>query len=44
MYLIFTSNTLDNATFRLILAGTGLILAVLGGLLMYYGVGRQIEK
>lgn len=44
MYLIFISNTLDNPTFRLILAGTGLILAVLGGLLMYYGVGRQIEK
>ena len=44
MYLIFISNTLDNATFRLILAGIGIILALLGGLLMYYGVGRQIEK
>ncbi len=44
MYLIFISNTLDNATFRLVLAGTGIILAILGGLLMYYGVGRQIEK
>jgi len=44
MYLIFISNTLDNPTFRLILAGIGIVLAILGGLLMYYGVGRQIEK
>jgi len=44
MYLIFISNTLADATFRLILPGIGIILAILGGLLMYYGVGRQIEK
>jgi hypothetical protein len=44
MYAIFISNTLNNATFRLIAGVVGLILALLGGFLMYYGVGRQIEK
>jgi hypothetical protein len=44
MYLIFLSNTLADPTFRIILPGIGIILAILGGLLMYYGVGRQIEK
>ena len=44
MYAIFTSNTLDNANFRLILGVVGLLLALAGGFLMYYGVGRQIEK
>lgn len=44
MYAIFLSNTLDNATFRLLLGVMGLILALLGGFSMYYGVGRQIEK
>jgi len=44
MYLIFLSNTLDNPNFRLILGVVGLILALLGGLSMYYGVGRQIQK
>ncbi|MFX0047185.1 MAG: hypothetical protein ACFE8G_03355 [Candidatus Hermodarchaeota archaeon] len=44
MYLIFLSNTLAEPTFRLILPGIGLVLDILGGLLMYYGVGKQIEK
>jgi hypothetical protein len=44
MYAIFISNTLNNADFRLIAGVVGLILALLGGFLMYYGVGRQIEK
>ena len=44
MYLIFISNTLANATFRLILAGIGIVLTIIGGFLMYYGVGRQIAK
>ena len=44
MYAIFISNTLNNTTFRLIAGVAGLILALLGGFLMYYGVGRQIEK
>ncbi|MFX0075996.1 MAG: hypothetical protein ACFE96_11175 [Candidatus Hermodarchaeota archaeon] len=44
MYLIFLSNTLDNPTFRTLLGIVGLILALLGGLSMYYGVGRQIQK
>jgi len=44
MYAIFISNTLNHATFRLIAGVLGLLLALLGGFLMYYGVGRQIEK
>jgi hypothetical protein len=44
MYAIFTANVLNDATFRLILGVAGLILALLGGLSMYYGVGRQIQK
>jgi len=44
MYGIFISNTLNIATFRTIIGVVGLILALLGANLMYYGVGRQIEK
>ncbi|NVM43291.1 MAG: hypothetical protein HWN79_00100 [Candidatus Lokiarchaeota archaeon] len=44
MYAIFISNILNNTTFRLIAGVLGLVLALLGGFLMYYGVGRQIEK
>ncbi|HUW89977.1 MAG TPA: hypothetical protein VMV43_05600 [Candidatus Nanopelagicaceae bacterium] len=50
MYAIFISNTLANpatsngSTFRLIIGVVGLILAILGGFLMYSGVGKQIEK
>ncbi|MBY8980394.1 MAG: hypothetical protein KGD72_08395 [Candidatus Lokiarchaeota archaeon] len=50
MYAIFISNTFsdpattDGSTFRLIIGVMGLILVVLGGFLMYFGVGKQIEK
>jgi hypothetical protein len=44
MYAIFISNILNDTTFRLIAGVMGLILVILGGFLMYYGVGRQIEK
>ncbi len=44
MYGIFISNYLDIAIFRTIIGVVGLILALLGAYLMYYGVGRQIEK
>ena len=50
MYMIFISNTFsdpattDGSTFRLIIGVLGLILVVLGGFLMYFGVGKQIEK
>ena len=38
------SNTLNVQTFRTIWSGISLILVILSPLLMYYGVGRQIEK
>ncbi len=44
MYAIFVSNTLANANFRLIIGVIGIILALLGGFLVYFGVGKQIEK
>ena len=44
MYAIFVSNTLANADFRLIIGVIGIILALLGAFLMYFGVGKQIEK
>lgn len=44
MYGIFVSNTLNIDIFRTIMGAIGLILAILGGYLMYFGVGRQIEK
>jgi hypothetical protein len=44
MYGIFISNTLNIPDFRTIIGVVGLILALLGAYLMYYGVGRQIEK
>jgi len=44
MYGIFISNTLNDATFRIILGLIGLVLAIAGGYLMYTGVGRQLEK
>jgi len=44
MYGIFVSNTLNNATFRIIMGFIGLILALVGGYLMYYGVGRSLSK
>lgn len=44
MYGIFISNLLDNDTFRLGMGATGIILAIAGGYLIYYGVGKQLEK
>ena len=44
MYGIFISNTLNNPTFRIVIVGAGLILDLIGAYLMYFGVGRQIEK
>ncbi|MFX1497203.1 MAG: hypothetical protein ACFFBH_06735 [Promethearchaeota archaeon] len=44
MYGIFLSNTLNDQTFRIIISAIGVILGLAGGYLMYFGVGRQIEK
>ena len=44
MYAIFISNYLGDPTVRLLIGVVGLILALLGGFLMYFGVGKQIEK
>ncbi len=44
MYAIFISNYLGDPTVRLLIGVIGLILAILGGFLMYFGVGKQIEK
>ncbi len=43
MYGIFISNTLNNSTFRIGMGALGLILALIGGYLIYYGVGKSIE-
>jgi hypothetical protein len=44
MYLIFTSNFINNSSFRTSMGAIGLIINLFGGVLVYYGVGRQIEK
>jgi len=44
MYAVFISNYLGDPTIRLLIGVMGLILAILGGFLMYFGVGKQIEK
>lgn len=44
MYGIFISNFLNDSTFRIIMGFIGLILALGGGYLMYYGVGRSLSK
>ncbi|MBD3193705.1 MAG: hypothetical protein GF317_01520 [Candidatus Lokiarchaeota archaeon] len=44
IYSLFISNTLNNETFRLIFAVYGLILSISASLLIYNGVGRQIEQ
>lgn len=44
MYGIFISNTLNDPTFRIVIVGVGLILDLIGVYLMYFGVGKQIEK
>ena len=44
MYGIFVSNYLNDPTIRLGMGALGLILAVVGGYMMYTGVGRQLEQ
>jgi hypothetical protein len=44
MYGIFISNTLNIGIFRTVIGLVGLVLALVGAYMMYYGVGRQIEK
>jgi len=43
MYGIFISNALDIAILRTAMGALGLILAIIGGYLIYYGVGKSIE-
>ena len=42
MYGIFISNTVDNPILRTAMGALGLILAITGGYLIYYGVGKSI--
>lgn len=44
MDLIFTANFINDPTFRTVIGVIGLIFSISGGYLMYYGVGKQIEK
>jgi len=44
MYTIFFSNFLNDATVRILIGPIGVILALIGGYLMYIGVGRQLER
>ena len=44
MYGIAISNYLNNSTFRLVMGATAIFLAIIGGYLIYTGVGRQLEK
>lgn len=44
MYTIFFSNYLNDPTVRLLIGPIGIILAAIGGYMMYSGVGRQLEK
>lgn len=44
MYGIFISNFLNIAIVRTMLGILGIILAIIGGYLMYNGVGKQLEK
>ena len=44
MYGIFISNTLNIALLRTAMGALGLILAIIGGYLIYYGVGKSIEQ
>jgi len=43
MYGIFISNMLDEPPIRTAMGALGLILAITGGYLIYYGVGKSIE-
>jgi hypothetical protein len=44
MYTIFFSNFLNNSTVRTFIGPIGVVLALIGGYMMYTGVGRQLEK
>ena len=44
MYEIFISNFLNVAALRTVIGLIGLILAITGSYLVYYGVGKQLEK
>ncbi len=44
MYFIFFANFLNIASIRTIIGLIGLVLNLIGGYLMYIGVGRQLEK
>lgn len=44
MYTIFFSNFLNNPTVRTLIGPIGVVLALIGGYMMYTGVGRQLEK
>ncbi len=44
VYGVFTSNFLNISLIRTLIGAIGLILALIGTNLMYYGVGRQIRK
>jgi len=43
-YGVFIANYLDIKSIRDLVAVSGIVFAILGGSLLYYGVGRQIEK
>lgn len=44
MYSIFFANYLNDPTVRMLIGPIGIILAAIGGYMMYSGVGRQLEK
>ncbi|MHA2038899.1 MAG: hypothetical protein ACXACX_20160 [Candidatus Hodarchaeales archaeon] len=44
LYAIFISNYLNISMVRTVAVGIGIICAIVGGYLMYDGVGRQLEK
>ncbi|MFW9822631.1 MAG: hypothetical protein ACFFE4_06840 [Candidatus Thorarchaeota archaeon] len=44
LYAIFISNFLNISIVRTVAVGIGIICALVGGYLMYNGVGRQLEK
>ncbi len=44
MYGVLTSNLLNIKEIRIVMGIIGIIFAITGGCLLYYGVGRQIEK
>lgn len=44
LYAIFISNFLNIPNVRIVAVGIGIVCALVGGYLMYNGVGRQLEK